>query len=98
MVYRNREERSKAIEALAVELELSVSTVKRRKMVDKSLESVKKREESAENARKHREKCEKLAKMVVNRQMRAKEACEELGLSPRQFARWIAKFKESEDD
>lgn len=96
MTFKDRADRMATIRQLAEEMGLSETTIKRRKIVGKSLESVQKREETAENARKHREKCEKLAKMVINRQIRAKEAALELGLTMRQLYRWIARIKEKD--
>jgi hypothetical protein len=93
MSYANRADRQQAIREKALEMGLSENTVKRRKIVEKTLETTINRAEKHQNAQKHRENCEKLAKMVINRQIRLKEGVERSGLSERQFQRWIARVK-----
>lgn len=89
-MFKDRKARTAAVKALAETLNVSERTVRARKIVGNALESVKNREISAENARKHREKCENLAKMVKNRQISLKRAAFEADISERQLRRYIA--------
>jgi hypothetical protein len=82
------------MERLARDLQVTIQTVRTRKIVEKGLESVQIRAEKAENARKHREKCQKYAEMVKNREISLKKAAFEVGISERQFRRWLAKIED----
>lgn len=88
-MYKDRKARSAAMKQLAQDLKVSVRTVRERKIVEKSLESVQIREKTAENARKHRENCEKYAEMVRNKQIQLKKAAFACGISERQMRRWV---------
>jgi hypothetical protein len=92
-MHKNRNARSEAKRRLAEELGVSVSLVNKRKLVVNDLISVETREKQAEKAQKHREMCRKLAKQAIKREIDHHEAALVLGITNRQFARWVRKLR-----
>lgn len=93
-MYKDRAERTAAKKAAADSLKTTVKRVNRMKICDLPLESVEKRREKAENAQKHREKCNNLALLVLAGHATVKEAAEKCELTVRQMYRWIQKYKD----
>jgi hypothetical protein len=88
--YANRKARTEAKRQLAAQYNVSIRTINRQKLCDKPLKSVEIRAKRTEIHAKHREKCEKMASLVVNRKVSAQEGAIQCGISLRQMYRYVA--------
>jgi hypothetical protein len=94
MPYKDRAARQQAIREKALELGVSEVTVKKHKLIEKTLETTINRQKVSEKRQKRLENHKKLAEMVVKREISFKEALERSNLSERHFQRWVKQAKE----